>query len=54
MIFFPEILKTNFICCSSKKDFGQNPEILDLHFFADMKLYTQPATLAKCIKINDF
>ena len=34
-------------------NFGQISEILGPDFCADMKLYTQPATIANCPKIID-
>ena len=34
-------------------NFGQNSEILGLHFCAGLKLHTQPAVLANYLKIND-
>ena len=32
-------------------NFGQNPEILGLHFWANMELRTQPAILVNFLKI---
>ena len=44
----------NGICWSTRKvNIGQNSEIPILYFCASMKLYTQPATYAKCLKIVD-
>ena len=46
-----EEFKKNFVCCSSGKvSIGQNSGIFDLHYCANMKLGTQPAILANCLK----
>ena len=35
-------------------NFDQNPEILRLHFCANIQLCTQIATIANCLQIIDF